>query len=178
MFDAFATFDTGNTVGGAAASGILTGAQFGAGAAGTYTSSKSYDTGAAGVPAAIGPSYLGAGGGTIGGPLIHDLGRGIRLKFDVRITAAVTSAGAATVQVNFLNSVNADLSAGVALLSSEVVPKATLVVGYRYRHGHTPGVVPSRYVGAQVVIGTAALTAGTYSAGLTLDEEDHADVLG
>ena len=178
MMDAFATFDTGNTVGGAAAIGVLTGAQFGAGAAGTYTSTKSYDTLATGVPAAVGPTFAGSGGGTIGGPLIHDLGRGIRLKFDARITVAVTSAGAATVQVNFLNSVNADLSAGVALLSSEVVPKATLVVGYRFRHGHTPGVVPSRYVGAQVVIGTATLTAGAYSAALMLDQEDHADVLG
>lgn len=165
MQDAFAMFDT-------PAQGVLTGAQFAAGVVGTYTSTKSYDTGAAGVPAAVGP------GGTIGGPLIHDLGRGIRLKFDARIHVAVTSAGAATVQVNFLNSANADLSAGVAQIFSEVVPKATLVVGYRFRHGHTPGVVPSRYVGAQVVIGTATVTAGTYSSGLMLDQEDHADVLG
>lgn len=171
MQDAFCMFDT-------PAQGVLTSAQFGAGVAATYTSTKSYDTAAVGVPAAVGPTFAGAGGGTIGGPLIHDLGRGIRLKYDVRIHAAVTSAGAATLQVNFLNSVNADLSAGVALLSSEVVPKATLVIGYRFRHGHTPGVVPSRYVGSQVIIGTANLTAGTYSSGLMLDQEDHADVLG
>lgn len=174
MMDAFATFDTGNTVGGAAATGVLTGAQFGAGAAGTYTSTKSYDTLAAGVPAAVGPS-----GGTIGGPLLHDLGRGVRLKFDVRITVAVTSAGAATVQVNFACADDAALVTNIqALMLSEVVAKAALVIGYRYRHGHTPGVVPRRFVGAQIVIGTAALTAGTYSAALMLDQEDHADILG
>lgn len=178
MLDAFAQFDTGNTVGGAAATGVLTGAQFGAGVVGAYTSTKSYDTAAAGVPAAIGPSYLGAGGGTIGGPLIHDLGRGIRLKFDVRITVAVTSAGAATVGVAFISSPNADLSANTVLMDSGLIGKATLVVGYRYRHGHTPGVVPGRYVGALVTIGTATVTAGTYSAALMLDQEDHADVLG
>ena len=170
--DAFATFDTGNTVGGAAATGVLTGAQFGAGAIGTYTSTKSYDTGVAGTPSAVGP------GGTIGGPLLHDIGRGVRLKFDARITVAVTSAGAATVAVQFVSSPNADLSANTVLLDSGAIAKATLVIGYRYRHGHTPGIVPGRFVGAQVVIGTAALTAGTYSSGLMLDQEDHADIFG
>ena len=171
--DAFTTFDTGNTVGGAAATGVLTGAQFGAGAVGTYTSTMSYDTAAAGAPAAVGP------GGAIGGPLLHDIGRGVRVKFDARITVAVTSAGAATLQVNFACADTADLVTNVqALLASEVVAKATLVIGYRFRHGHTPGIVPRRFVGAQLVIGTAALTAGTYSSGLMLDQEDHADIFG
>ena len=166
MQDSFATFDT-------QATGVLTGAQFGAGAAGSYTSTKSYDTGATGVPNAVGP------GGTIGGPLIHDLGRGIRLKFDARIHVAVTSAGAATVGVTFVCADDAALATNLTtLLDSGAIGKATLVVGYRYRHGHTPGVVPRRFVGAGVVIGTATLTAGTYSSGLMLDQEDHADVLG
>ena len=110
MMDAFATFDTGNTVGGAAATGALTGAQFGAGAAGSYTSTKSYDTAATGVPAAAGPA------GAIGGTLIHDLGRGIRLKFDVRITVAVTSAGAATVEVDFVCADDAALATNLTVL--------------------------------------------------------------
>lgn len=166
MQDAFAMFDT-------QAQGVLTGAQFGAGVAGTYTSTKSYDTGAAGTPAAVGP------GGAIGGALIHDLGRGIRLKFDARIHVAVTSAGAATIQVNFIDADDAALSSNVdKLVLSDVIAKATLVVGYRFRHGHVPGVVPRRFVGAQIVIGTATVTAGTYSSGLMLDQEDHADVLG
>lgn len=174
MYDAFATFDTGNTVGGAAATGVLTGAQFGAGVIGSYTSTKSYDTGAVGVPAAVGPS-----GGTIGGPLLHDLGRGVRLRFDVRITAAVTSAGAATVGVTFVCADDAALATNLTtLLDSGAIPKATLVVGYRFRHGHTPGIIPRRFVGAGVVIGAANLTAGTYAAALTLDQEDHADIFG
>lgn len=170
MQDSFAMFDT-------QASGVLTGAQFGAGAAAAYTSTKSYDTGAAGVPGAS-ISFGASGGGPIGGPLIHDLGRGHRLRFDARIHAAVTSAGAATVAVQFVSSANADLSANTVLLDSGAIGKATLVVGYRFRHASVPGVVPGRYVGAGVVIGTAALTAGTYSSGLMLDQEDHADVLG
>lgn len=176
MRDAFAVFDTGSAQGGAAATGVLTGAQFGAGAAGTYTSTKSYDTGVAGTPP-VGITDA-AGGHTLGGPVIHDLGRGIRLKFDARITVAVTSAGAATVAVQFVSSANADLSANTVLLDSGAIGKAALVIGYRFRHGYTPGVVPGRYVGAQIVIGTAALTAGTYDAALVLDQEDHADVLG
>lgn len=169
MQDAFAMFDT-------PAQGVLTGAQFGAGAVGSYTSTKSYDTGVAGVPP-VGITDA-AGGHTLGGPVIHDLGRGIRLNFDARIHVAVTSAGAATVEVDFISSATADLAAATTLLLTPAIGKAALVIGYRFRHGHTPGVVPGRFVGAQVVIGTAALTAGTYSSGLMLDQEDHADVLG
>ncbi len=166
MQDSFTTFDT-------PATGILTGAQFGAGAIGTTTSTKSYDTLATGTPAAVGP------GGPIGGPLIHDLGRGLRLKFYAQITTAVTSAGAATVQVNFACADDAALVTNIqALLVSEAVAKAALVAGYRYRHGSTPGVVPRRFVGAQIVIAAAALTAGAYCSGLMLDVDDHADVLG
>lgn len=164
MLDAYAMFDN---------KADLTTAQFGSGAAGTYTSTSSYDTAAAGVPAAVGPS-----GGTIGGPLLHDFGRGRRLNFYAQITTAVTSAGAATLEVDFISSAAAALSAATTLLLTPAIAKATLVAGYRFRHGTTPGVIAQRYVGAQYVIGTATITAGNISSGLMTDPDDHADVLG
>lgn len=183
MKDILATFD---------AKASLLSAQFAAGATGTYTSNSSYDTAGgavsttaqavttagAGVPNAA-VSWGAAGGGTIGGPLLHDFGRGRRLEFNAQITTAVTSAGAATVQVNFIQADDAALVTNpLATLFSGVIPKATLVAGYRFLHGHTPGKIAQRWVGAQVVIGTAALTAGAYSADLSLDIDDHADVYG
>lgn len=169
MQDSFATFDNQVT-------GVLTGAQFGAGAIGSYTSTKSYDTQAVGVPNAVGP-----GGGPIGGPLLHDLGRGTRgmLRFYAQVTTAVTSAGAATVEVDFVCADDAPLATNLTtLLQSQAIGKAALVAGYRYRHGSVPSVVPRRFVGAQVVIGTAAVTAGAICTSLMLDVDDHADVLG
>lgn len=178
MKDLLATFDS---------KASLLSAQFGGGAAGTYTSNFSYDTAGgavstaaqavttagAGVPNAVGP------GGTIGGPLLHDFGRGRSLLFIAQITTAVTSAGAATVQVNFIQADDAALATNaVATLFSGVIPKATLVAGYRFLHKRTPGKISQRWIGAQVVIGTAALTAGAYSADLALDIDDHADVYG
>lgn len=183
MKDLLATFD---------AKSSLLGAQFGGGAAGTYTSTFSYDTAGgavsttaqavttagAGVPNAA-ANWGASGGGTIGGPLLHDFGRGRRLEFNVQITTTVTSAGAATVQVNFVQADDGPLATNLAVdLLSGVIPKATLVTGYRFLHGHVPGKISQRYIGAQVVIGTAALTAGAYSADLSLDIDDHADVYG
>jgi len=147
---------------------------FGTGAANTYPSPSSYDTAATGVPAAVGP------GGTIGGPLLHDIGRGMpKLRFFNQITVAVTSAGAATVEVDFIDADDGALSVNVTtLLQSPAIAKANLVIGYRYRHGSVPGVTGRRYWGAQVVIGTATITAGALYSALVLDVDDHADLLG
>lgn len=164
MQDKFAMFDI---------AGDLTAAAFGNGAAGSYVSSESYDTAAAGVPNAVGPI------GTIGGPLMHDLGRGLRLKFYAQIVTAVTSAGSATLEVDFVCADDAALATNLTtLLQSPAIAKATLLKGYRFRHGSTPGVVPREFVGAQYVIATATLTAGKITTGLMLDEDDNADVLG
>lgn len=171
----------------------LLSAQFGAGAVGTYTSNFSYDTAGgavstaaqgvttagAGIPNAQGPGGNPPGTGGIGGPLLHDFGRGRSLLFTAQITTTVTSAGAATLQVNFIQADDATLTTNaVATLFSGVIPKATLVAGYRFPHKRTPGKISQRWIGAQVVIGTAALTAGAYSADLALDIDDHADVYG
>lgn len=173
MKDALCTFDN---------KASLLSAQFGAGAIGSYTSNFSYDTAGgatavdvrgAGTLTAIGP------GGAIGGPLLHDFGRGRRLNFNAQITTAVTSAGAAAVQVNFVSADDGPLATNLTvLLQSAAIGKAALLPGYRFRHGSTPGVISQRFVGAQVIISVAALTSGAYSADMTTDTDDHADVLG
>jgi hypothetical protein len=176
MQDKFATFDIAVDLTTAGVSGT----GFNAGAVGAYTSINgpngggSYDTYATGVPNAVGPSL-----GTIGGPLLHDLGRGIRLKFYSQIVLAVTSAGAATLEVDFICADTQDLVTNqTVLIQSPAIAKTALVAGYRYRHGTTPGVVPRRFVGALYTIGGATITAGKITSGLMLDVDDHADVLG
>lgn len=173
MKDILCTFDNKTS---------LLGAQFAAGVAGAYTSTNSFDTAGgatgtttagAGVPAAVGP------GGVIGGPLLHDFGRGRRLNFNAQITTTVTSAGAATIEIDFVSADDAALATNkTVLLQSPAIAKAALVVGYHFRHGHVPGIIPQRFIGAGVVIGTAALTAGAYSSDISTDTEDHADIFG
>lgn len=149
-----------------------------AGVVGTYPSSKSYDTAAAGAPLAA-VSWGAAGGGAIGGALLHDFGRGFRLKFEVQIVLAVTSAGAATLEADFISDTNQNLATAVTtLLKSAAIGKAVLVPGYRFPFSNTPGKIPQQFIGAQYVIGGATITAGKVTSGLNLDTDDHADVFG
>ena len=176
MQDKYAMFDIASDLTLAGASGV----GFGGGAAGAYINlNGSYDTYATGAPNPLGPT------GPIGGPLLHDLGRGVRLKFYAQVVLAVLSAGAATLECDFISGAGTgggavgDLtSAPTVLLQTPAIAKASLVQGYRFRHGATPGVVPQRYVGAQWVIGGATVTQGKVTSGLMLDVDDHADVLG
>lgn len=169
MQDSYAQFDI---------NADLTTAAFGAGVVGSYPSLKSYDTFAAGVPAAA-VSWGSAGGGTIGGPLLHDFGRGLRLKFEVQITLAVTSAGAALVEADFVSDSNQNLATALTvLLRSAAIGKAALVQGYRFAHSYTAGKVPQQFIGAQYVISGATVTQGKITSGLNLDTDDHADVFG
>lgn len=172
--DKFCMFDIASDLTQAGASGV----GFNAGGVGAYTSpgntGGSYDTGAVGVPNAVGPS-----GGTIGGPLMHDFGRGRRLKLYAQIVTTVTSAGAATLQLDFICGDEATLVTNqTSLLNTGAIALANLVAGYRFRFGSTPGVIPRRFIGLLYTIGTATITAGKVTAGLMLDVDDHADVLG
>lgn len=149
-----------------------------AGVVGSYPSTNSYDTASAGVPAAS-VSFGASGGGTIGGALLHDFGRGLRLKFEVQIVLAVTSAGAATLEADFVSDSNQNLATALTtLLRSAAIGKAVLVPGYRFPFSNTAGKVPQQFIGAQYVIGGATITAGKVTSGLNLDTDDHADVFG
>ena len=147
---------------------------------GTQLCTNSYDTSIAGVPAAAVLFTGQSTGAGIGGPLLHDVGRGVRakrLKIVVQVTTACTGA-TATVQAQFICSAAAALSAPTVLLSTAAIAVAALVAGYRFRFGSLPGVVPQEFVGIQYVVATANLTAGAFSSSLILDEDDHADILG
>lgn len=165
MLDAFAIF---------ADKDDLTGAQYGNGVVGSVPATHSYDTFAAGTPAAAGP------GGTIGGPLLHDIGRGdMKLYYYNQIETAVTSLGGATVEIDFVCADDEALTVNLTVVErSDAIAKATLVIGFRYPFGTIPKKVPRRFIGTQVVIGTANLTAGGLTSALVTDMEDHAAVFG
>lgn len=160
--------------------------QHNSGNTGTTYLTNWYDTAAQGSPKPAGP------GGTIGGPLLHDIGRGgNRLKVDAQIVTAVTSGGAATVELDLVsapdNAGAVNTGSATILLKSDAVAKATLVVGYRYRFSTiareagaqtTSAATYPRYLGMSVVIGSNQLTAGAVTAGMQLDVEDHADIFG
>jgi len=146
-------------------------------------STSSYDTGIAGVPLPLGL------GGTIGGPLIHDIGRGRRMVLDVQVVAPpiagittalfpLTSGGGATVKVDFISSAAQALTAPTVLLSTAAIPIATLVSGYRWRFGSTPAAIAQQFIGFQYTVGTADLTGGNISSLLLGTPDDHADILG
>lgn len=172
MLDKLAIFDDGGKV--ALGSGDLMGAQYGSGAFATYTSYNSYDTIVAGVPTATG-----ATGNTLGGPLLHDIGRGRPMFFLSQINLAVLSAGAATLEVDLITSAAAALTSATVVLPGPVaVPKATLVAGYRFPHKALPAKITQQFLGAQIIIGTAALTQGKITNALAVGTDDHADILG
>lgn len=168
MQDAFAMFDIAGDLPTISGAGT-----------GTFYSTSSYDSYAAGSPLAAGPT------GAIGGPLLHDLGRGRRLLFYAQIvTTYLAAAGASTMRVDYVAD---DDSAGTnrqVLLSSLAIGKANLTAGYRFDHGSTPGKIynsagaPARCSYASYVIATNPPTAGKITSGLMLDVDDHHDLLG
>lgn len=100
----------------------------------------------------------------------RDIGVGEGLWLFASIKAAVLSAGAATVQFQLVTSDAADFSGSTVLYDSGAIGKASL----------TAGAIPvkvriplgfKRYVKMVYTIGTAALTAGSWTAGLVKDVE-------
>ena len=106
--------------------------------------------------------------------IAKDAGEGRPLYLVIQVTTAVTSAGAATVQFEFVSdsvaALHVDGSAQVHWASA-IIPKASLVAGYELI---TPlpwgsGVTYKEFLGIEQNVGTAALTAGAINAFLTLD---------
>lgn len=90
----------------------------------------------------------------------------------VGVDTAVTSAGAATVAIKLCS----DAQAAIAVdgtqtihFASALVPKATLVAGYRWAAIALPSGVYERYLGIVQETAVAALTAGKINAFLTLN---------
>lgn len=147
----------------------------------TLTSVSSYDTGLPGVPNPQAPPYpTGGVAVTIGGPLLHDIGRG--LKFDLISEITTTCIGAtATIQAQIVCDSAANLTtAPQILLQTDLIPVAQLVTGYRFPFGPVPAKIPKQFLGMRYVIATAVLTAGNVSSRLTMlhSTGDHGAYIG
>ena len=122
----------------------------------------------------------GAAGTYLVGDVI-DLGAGPRPLYAIDDTylviqigsTAVTSAGAATVQFQLASYTAAAIdTAGLSTIHFQTgaIPKATLVANYVVAVVELPRLpVYSRFLGILQVTGTAALTAGTFSAFIVRD---------
>lgn len=97
-----------------------------------------------------------------------DIGTGEETYLTVLVNEAVTSAGAATVEIKYVQSDNADLSAADVLATSGAIGKATLIAGYKAYQIKIPANT-KRYVGVIYTVGTAVLTAGKFTAFLSKD---------
>ncbi|MBS2025211.1 MAG: hypothetical protein JST92_22655, partial [Deltaproteobacteria bacterium] len=98
-----------------------------------------------------------------------DLGNS-EIAVDVRIDTTVTSAGAATVQLQLVTADDQGLTTNLTVIQqTDAIAKAALVKGYRFLLGKLPPGLARRFLGVRYVIGTAALTAGTASASLVLN---------
>jgi hypothetical protein len=136
---------------------------------------NTYDTSPLGLPTGSGGAAsvgYDAGSSANAG---RDIGIGGEMWFEVLVTAAVTSAGAPTVQfilgtdsVAALTNVAETTGVGV-LISSASYLKATLVKGFIYRTQLPASLVYQQYIGLDVYIGTTTLTAGTFEAKLLMN---------
>jgi len=91
------------------------------------------------------------------------------LYFEARVETKCTSGGAATVQVKFITDPNEALNAGPTVLwESGAIAVASLVDKYEFGTVRLPKPDKlKRYLAAQIIIGTAALTAGKFDIYLT-----------
>lgn len=152
-------------------------------AAATVLCNKSYDTGAAGAPAATGPGgAIGAGkpwNGTAN-TLFHDIGRGRSLRLEVMVgTTLLASGGAATLEVDFISATDGALSSSkTVLLKSPAVAKAALVAGYRFPFRTLPPKIEQEFIGVQYLPVTNNIDTGVISSGIVIDVDEHAEVVG
>lgn len=107
----------------------------------------------------------------------RDLGPGTELQVAFSVDTTATAAGAATVQFQIISSAAANLGTPTILVTTDAIPKATLVAGFRFaldipRTQLT--ALGQRYVGVQYVVATGPLTAGAFSATVV---EDYSDVV-
>jgi hypothetical protein len=115
--------------------------------------------------------------GPIGGPVIHDIGRGRRIPIFAQITATVLTTASITCDLITADDFTMTTNKTV-ILSTGAVAVAKLVTGYRFRLGVVPKGISQAFLGMQLTATTAAPTAGKFTGALRLDDNDHADILG
>lgn len=103
----------------------------------------------------------------------RDIGVGEELNIYVNVEVAATAAGAATVNFQIVTSASANLSTPTIIGQTDAIPKANLVVGAQILIPVPVSFINNlgqRYLGLQYTVGTGPLTAGTFSAGVVIDD--------
>ena len=111
---------------------------------------------------------------TIDLSVARDIGEGEELFMHFNVGTAVTAAGAATVDFQIIGSTASNLGSPVVLGTSGPIAKATLVAGARIAVKMNPQIASTglRYIGANYVVATGPLTAGTFTAAIVTDIQD------
>lgn len=122
----------------------------------TYVGTNVYDHGAA--------QTAPGGYGTIQKDVFA--GEFAKMALLISIIEAVTSAGAATINFQLVQSANADLSSPDVLSQTGALAYTLLTAGKRIALPVPPHGLTKRYFGVQYVIAGATTTAGTVTAGL------------
>lgn len=100
----------------------------------------------------------------------RDLGDGRMLWLDVACLVTATSGGAATLQVQLQGDTSRTFAnANSPVFTSAVIPLASLVAGGQLVRVVLPVMPQYRYLRLNYVIAGAALTAGSFFAGLVID---------
>jgi hypothetical protein len=99
---------------------------------------------------------------------VTDICRGQEQSLDVRVVETVTASGAATVTVELQTASDAAFAVPTTLLTSGPISKSSLVQGYQIFEGAMPrGCL--RYLRLNYVVATGPLTAGKFTAALSID---------
>lgn len=106
----------------------------------------------------------------------RDLGQGSDLYVAFGVDVAATAAGAGTVTFQIISSASANLGSPTVLASTDAIGKAELTLGRKpivvCLNSAVLAAQPigQRYLGVQYTVGTGPLTAGSFSAVVTLDD--------
>ncbi|MGE4471079.1 MAG: Bbp16 family capsid cement protein [Desulfovibrio sp.] len=99
----------------------------------------------------------------------------MRPRLHIQVPTAVTSSGSATVQFKLLTSATSTFDSPTTLYDSGAIARADLIQGCKVT-GPSGLFLPSgcmRYLKGQIIIGTAALTAGAFDMFLSPDADSN-----
>jgi hypothetical protein len=106
----------------------------------------------------------------------RDIGQGQSLYVVIGVDEAATSAGATTVTFQVINSASAALSSPTILVQTDAIGKAELTLGRKPIVVQIPSAilnaqpVGQRYLGLQYTVATGPLTAGKFTATVTMED--------
>lgn len=103
-----------------------------------------------------------------------DIGKGSDLTIDIRVNEAATAAGAATVQFQIVTDDDGAGTNLTVLSETDAIGNASLIVGASIpmRIPRAGLLTARRYLYVKYVVATGPLTAGKFTAGIVLDEQD------